>query len=279
MPENKAITSRYYPSLVDLVDKKKVPAFLHIFLFGDPDDIDKPGALSKIHYRNLQFTKSSNGESASYSLDLVSKEEIGYELPGGLEFVLNSGGNANVSAFPITLQYQWAILGFIRDLDTEDVSFTDIADLVEKAAQVFHLTGEELLANAFNLFLEPIDPITNKFHQCAQDINDQYIGAAISTSLSTLDGLKDAIEADTAVTDGITQIMYKVYIKVDSSVENYEEIQNQNFRKFFRIIAPNGIEAYLKDVLIPKFSASLALSQVHRNCLSMLNLMDWSRRN
>jgi hypothetical protein len=48
MPENKPITSRYYPSLRDLVDKKKVPAFLHIFLFGDPDDAE---ALSKIHYQ------------------------------------------------------------------------------------------------------------------------------------------------------------------------------------------------------------------------------------
>ena len=85
MPENNSITSRYYPSLRDLVDKKKVPAFLHTFLYGDPDDSTKPGALSKIHYRNLQFTKSSNGDSASYSLDLVSKEEIGYELPRGLE--------------------------------------------------------------------------------------------------------------------------------------------------------------------------------------------------
>jgi hypothetical protein len=103
MPENKAITSRYYPSLVDLVDKKKVPAFLHIFLFDHYDDSTPPvlikGALSKIHYRNLQFTKSSNGDSASYSLDLVSKEEIGYELPGGLEFVPITVGFSNRNEF------------------------------------------------------------------------------------------------------------------------------------------------------------------------------------
>jgi hypothetical protein len=76
MLQNKPITSRYYPSLRDLVDKKKVPAFLHIFLFGDPDDADDHGALSKIHYRNLQFTKSSTGDSASYNLDLVTKKRI-----------------------------------------------------------------------------------------------------------------------------------------------------------------------------------------------------------
>jgi hypothetical protein len=73
MPENKPITSRYYPSLGDLVDKKKVPAFLHNFLFDHYDDSTPPvfiiGALSKIHYRNLQFTKSSKGDSASYNLD------------------------------------------------------------------------------------------------------------------------------------------------------------------------------------------------------------------
>lgn len=91
MLENNLITSPYYPSLADLVDKKKVPAFLHVFLFGDPVDTDDDGALIMLHYRNLKFTKSSNVDSASYSLDLVSKEEINYELLGGLEFILNSG--------------------------------------------------------------------------------------------------------------------------------------------------------------------------------------------
>jgi hypothetical protein len=52
MAQNKSITSRYYPSLADLVDKKKVPAFLHNFLFDHYDDSTPPvlikGALSKI---------------------------------------------------------------------------------------------------------------------------------------------------------------------------------------------------------------------------------------
>ena len=125
MPENKAITLRYYPSLVDLVDKKKVPAFLHIFLFGDPDDSTKPGALSKIHYRNLQVTKSSKGDSASYNLELVTKKKIDYELPGGVSFVLNGDGTEDVSAFPISLQYQWAILGFINEIDVIEMNFTN----------------------------------------------------------------------------------------------------------------------------------------------------------
>jgi hypothetical protein len=252
MPENNSITSRYYPSLRDLVDKKKVPAFLHVFLFGDSTATPaKIGALEKIHYRNLQFTKSSTGDSASYSLDLVSKEEIKYELPGGLTFILNEGGNTDISAFPITLQYQWAILGFIRDLDTEDVSFTDIADLVEKAAQVFHLTGEELLANAFNLYVEPDSTYTDKFSKCVADINAKYSGASLSISSDSLEELKEATVANTAIqaanqtefgAAGLPLVLFKVYIQ-DSDAD----IQKANFRKFFRIIAPNGIESYLKD--------------------------------
>jgi hypothetical protein len=106
MAQNKSITSRYYPSLADLVDKKKVPAFLHNFLFDHYDDSTPPvfiiGALSKIHYRNLQFTKSSNGDSASYNLELVTKKKIDYELPGGVSFVLNGDGTEDVSAYPIS---------------------------------------------------------------------------------------------------------------------------------------------------------------------------------
>jgi hypothetical protein len=259
MSQNTPITSRYYPSLADLVDKKKVPAFLHNFLFDHYDDSTPPvlikGALSKVHYRNLQFTKSSNGDSASYSLDLVSKEEIGYELPGGLEFVLNSGGNANISAFPITLQYQWAILGFIRDLDAASgVDFTDVLKLVKQAVQVFNLTGEELLANAFNLFVEPVDPITNKFDQILADMLTHY-GSTVVLVENTLEELRTKIEEPTGFNNGIVNVIYDLYID-DSDAE----VKKANFRKCFRIIAPNGIESYLKDVLIPKFSASLELS-------------------
>jgi hypothetical protein len=54
---------------------------------------------------------------------------------------------------------------------------------------------------------------------------------------------------------GIPLVMFKVYIQ-DSTAD----IQKENFKKFFRIIAPKGIESYLKNIRIPKFSASLEFS-------------------
>lgn len=79
MPENKPITQRYYPSLADLINEDKVPQFLKTFLFGDGTN---PGDLNKVFYRNLQVSKSANGDEANYQLDIVTKESISFELFG-----------------------------------------------------------------------------------------------------------------------------------------------------------------------------------------------------
>jgi hypothetical protein len=44
--------------------------------------------LDCIHYKNLQFSKSARGDSAFYSLDIVT-QHIGLPLPFGLGLVLN----------------------------------------------------------------------------------------------------------------------------------------------------------------------------------------------
>jgi len=68
---NQQITPRYYPQLSQLLNSDNLPQFVQ-------DLINEH--LSKFYYRNFQFSKSNSGESAFYSLDLISKEQISIEI-------------------------------------------------------------------------------------------------------------------------------------------------------------------------------------------------------
>jgi hypothetical protein len=43
--------------------------------------------FDKIHYKNLQYSKSYRGDSGFYSLDIVTAKRLGVMIPGGLELV------------------------------------------------------------------------------------------------------------------------------------------------------------------------------------------------
>jgi hypothetical protein len=103
------VTSRYYPRLSEVITVEDLPEFLH-FVENGLDNL-----LDRIHYKNLQFSKSARGDSAFYSLDIVAKN-IGIDLPFGLRFILNpdDAGDSSISSFPVSLQYQWEVLAFLR---------------------------------------------------------------------------------------------------------------------------------------------------------------------
>jgi hypothetical protein len=69
MPEP-APTARYYPKLSEIITVDDLPEFLS-FVQGGLNAI-----FNKIHYKNLQFSKSFRGDAAFYSLDIVSREAI-----------------------------------------------------------------------------------------------------------------------------------------------------------------------------------------------------------
>src|SRR5690554_3713888 len=105
MPTNTPIIHRYYPRLSSVVSFEDFPESLG-FLKQALQSI-----FSKIHYKDLQYSKSPNGDAAFYSLSIVSKK-LAIELFGsGINLVLNpdegEGADNQISAFPVTVEYQW----------------------------------------------------------------------------------------------------------------------------------------------------------------------------
>ncbi|WP_213189124.1 hypothetical protein [Cloacibacterium caeni] len=112
MPTQKSIVPRYYPRLSSVVSEQDIPDILGFIKTGVVN------LLNKIHYKDLQYSKSAKGDAAFYSLSIVSNR-LDIEVPGTEIFLilnpdLTLGGDSHISAFPITVEYEWKILGYLR---------------------------------------------------------------------------------------------------------------------------------------------------------------------
>lgn len=115
------VTRRYYPTLSSVMSQDDIPEILGFV---------KDGILwlfDKIHYKDLQYSKSPRGDAAFYSLSLVSSERLDIELPGtGIYLVLNpdiTDNDSHISSFPITVEYEWKILAYLRAFSLGNFSY------------------------------------------------------------------------------------------------------------------------------------------------------------
>ncbi|MCK9217943.1 MAG: hypothetical protein M0P77_08535 [Firmicutes bacterium] len=105
MPETNNYPQRYYPKLSEIITIEDLPEFLSFVQDG------LNAIFDKIHYKNLQYSKSFRGDAAFYSLDIVTRKPIKLALPFDMALVLNPDmdGDNNISSFPITIEYEWKI--------------------------------------------------------------------------------------------------------------------------------------------------------------------------
>ena len=69
------IAKRYYPTLSSVITKDDIPEVLGFLKVG------LENLLEKIHYKDLQYSKSPTGDAAFYSLSIVSPERLDMEIP------------------------------------------------------------------------------------------------------------------------------------------------------------------------------------------------------
>ncbi|HAS39357.1 MAG TPA: hypothetical protein DCS93_02715 [Microscillaceae bacterium] len=242
---------RFYPTLASVVDKDQIPDALGFL----KDSIDF--LLNKVHYKDLQYTKSPNGDSAHYSLSIVSRTRLDIEIPGtGIYLVLNpdlTGGNVDISAFPITIAYEWKVLAYLRSFDLSKFDFSPKA-FFETALRVLGLSEKQAIAHFINIFTEPVDEETTSLQQFVTDINE-YVSENIPLP-DQVAKLEDVIEIVYDQTQQYaTLAAFGKYILTTDLATTKE-----NLERFFRALLPQDIETYIKDILIPKFRATLLLS-------------------
>jgi hypothetical protein len=252
-------TARYYPRLSEVITIDDLPEFLSFVQDGFNNIFDK------IHYKNLQYSKSYRGDSAFYSLDIVSSKKLALKLPFDLALVLNpdlTGGDSNISSFPITLEYQWEILAFLKTFSSSSFSFS-LEDFYKIGLDVFRISEEQVIAHMLNLFVEPAGNST-EFEQMLTDINeiyaftgtDQYkalsMPAGVTQSITTL---SETINKNPHIAKTVPLVLFGVYILKNDINDTKAKLQ-----EFYNTIAPDGIEAHIKRIITPKAKATLALS-------------------
>ncbi|KAF2507130.1 hypothetical protein EYY60_21730 [Flavobacterium zhairuonense] len=255
-------TARYYPRLSEVITVDDLPEFLSFVENGLNSIFDK------IHYKNLQYSKGYRGDSAFYSLDIVTSSPLALELPFDLKLVLNpdlKDGDQSISSFPITLEYQWEILAFLKTFSSSSFSFS-IKDFYSVGLQVFRISEEQVIAHMMNIFVEAEEGKT-KYEQLLADINtfeETITNDPLYQELEfpenieqSIQSLIDIIKTNPLITKSIPLLFFGVYIAREGYSLN--EIK-QKLQDFYNIVAPDGIEAHIKRIITPKAKATLELS-------------------
>ncbi|WP_130735947.1 hypothetical protein [Flavobacterium sp. J27] len=246
-----AVTKRYYPTLSTILNEEDIPEILGFIKEG------LVGLLGKIHYKDLQYTKSPRGDAAFYSLNIVSPKRLAIELPGtGISLVLNpdvTGNDFSISSFPITVEYQWKVLGYLRAFNIDSFSFAP-QELFEMALLVLNISEEQVLANFINVFVTPSDANITPLQQFVIDINEETtIVLPPPTNNTTLTEIVQEI-----YTQGGNQYAsltaFGVYLLDDDLNTTLNRV-----KLFFKSFIPDDLDAFIKDILIPKFRATLTL--------------------
>ncbi|MEM6721736.1 MAG: hypothetical protein AAF611_20580 [Bacteroidota bacterium] len=243
------VAHRYYPKLSSVVSTDDIPDILGFIKDGIVYLFDK------IHYKDLQYNKSPRGDAAFYSLSIVS-QRLDIELPStGIYLVLNpDADDATISAFPITVEYEWQILAYLRDFNLDNFSFAP-QEFFEIALRVLNISEEQAIANFINTFTEPIDDNTTNLEQFVNDVN------AANSSLNLLTPTQE-----TKLTDIVSEIhvqtqKYATLIGfITYILKNDLNETKTKLKAFFRSLLPQDIEEYIKNILIPKARATLTLS-------------------
>ena len=146
---------RYYPRLSTIVTTEEIPDVLGFVKDG------VVWVLDQVHYKDLQYSKSPQGDAAFYSLSIVSKKRLAIEIPGtGIALVINKDWeDTGISAFPITIEYEWKVLAFLRGFKLSNFSFSP-QEIYEMALRALNITEEQAMAHFINTFTVPLDDNT-----------------------------------------------------------------------------------------------------------------------
>lgn len=249
-------TARYYPRLSEVITVDDLPEFLS-FVENGLNSI-----FEKIHYKNLQYSKGYRGDSAFYSLDIVTSSKLALPLPFDLKLVLNpdlTDGDDSISSFPITLEYQWEILAFLKTFNSSSFSFS-VEDFYTVGLQVFRISEEQVMAHMLNIFVEANEEQT-KYEQLLEDVNsalslagNDLLEFAPETEQS-INAIVTLVNNSTVITKSIPLVLFTTYILQQNLSDTKQKLQ-----EFYNIIVPDGIEAHIKRIITPKAKATLALS-------------------
>ncbi|MEM6269568.1 MAG: hypothetical protein AAF998_09030 [Bacteroidota bacterium] len=254
--------TKFYPPITDIVPVDKLPNELGFVKTG------LTAILSKIYYRNLQLSTSSRGDSAFYSLEIVSLDRIDIEIPGtGVFLVLNpshSTTGPDETSFPITLAYEWPILGYLRNFDLAGFSFQP-GDFFDLALAILNVSEREMIDRVLAIFIDSPTPITT----FVDDVNSQFgTSIAYPTGADPVGEVLADIDSAAGV-DNAGAAIFAIYI-IDAVGDGQADAR---LKLFFNSFFGGDIKSYIRTLITPKINATISTSvgiEFPRNILTPL---------
>jgi hypothetical protein len=256
------MATTFYPSLATIIPVDSLPNELGFIKDG------LTNLLSKVYYRNLQYSINERGDKGFYSLSIVSLTRIDFEIPGtGIFLILNPSHDIavpDISEFPIVVNYDWPILGYLRQFDLANFSFAP-GDFFDLALAILDVSERQLLDRVLTVFIDSPTPI-NTF---VDDINALH-GTSIPHPVSgdPTGEVLAAIDATSGLDDA-GKLMFAAYI-LDSLSQGGTL---DRLKTFFDSFYGGDVVEYIKKMLIPKIEATLDVSmavEFPRNILQPL---------
>ena len=261
-------TKRFFPSLADIITLEDLPKQLEF--------LREPltNFLSKLYYKDLQYSKSVLGDTAFYSLKLVSPTRFEVDVfNSGFFLVLNPDSDfSDISSIPIRLEYNWPILAYVNSIpkanyEEEGLGLAQLFELGQKSLKI---TDEAVVANAINQFSVPADSNTSRRAQFVNDINAANSGSTVPIPSNT-DSVSDIIASiESAKNISATDAVYNTYI----FGSGFSSDTGKNIKVFFSPFIEVDIETHLLQLLTPKIKFAVALSgaiEFPRNLLLPVN--------
>jgi hypothetical protein len=239
---------QFYPPVTDIIKLENIPAQLGFIQNGINS------LFENLYFRDLQYTRGKNDDSAFYSLTLISYKKLGVEIPGtGILMVLNPDHNpaAGFTAIPISLHYEWKILRFVKGFNLQQFSF-DGPGFFNLLVKIIDVAPQQLVLEAINQYAG------SEINNFIDDINSKYgLELPYPETDALEEGIQEVIDQVEAFTGlPILTLLFPLYLFDEASDSNTQ----QKIEKLFQTIL-GGVSAieFLKAMLIPKIDASLQL--------------------
>lgn len=242
--------SKYYPALSEIVKTDDLPESLNFIKGGVTRFFDK------MFYKDLSYSKSIKGDSAFYSLSIVSRKRLDIELPGtGIFIVLNPDfEDGDISSFPITVFYDWKILAYKRYFSLSNFSFS-IEDTFNLLLDLLDVSEEQVLGLALRMFVVPASPAVSQIEQFTADLNLLF-GTSVAVPAPSDHEISDLVFAiNQQVNESAFFAVLSLYI-LPLPVND----QSERLDSFFSSFLPTDIESYLKNLFTPTARATFELS-------------------
>ncbi|WP_294962381.1 hypothetical protein [uncultured Flavobacterium sp.] len=243
-------TQKYYPSLSTVVSLDDFPDALGFIKDGIQQIFDK------VYIKDFQASISPRGESGFYGLSIVSKERLQFRIPGTEMFLILNPDHtdSSISSFPVTVEYQWLILSYLRSFNLQNFSYSP-KEFFELGLQILNTSEEEVVTLIINNFVSPKSDNLTKVEQFVNDINSKF-GLAIPVPTSDNKPRELVLAIKNQFTDEASIAAFLLYLLDESSVSN----SISNVKNFFKNLIPDDIDAYIKNIITPKAKVTLELS-------------------